>query len=81
MRPGITDWASIWNADEGGVLAGAADPDAMYEKAIFPTKLKLQLYYLETRSFVGDIKIVIYTFLRILRKAVAAQGTERLSDF
>jgi lipopolysaccharide/colanic/teichoic acid biosynthesis glycosyltransferase len=26
VRPGITDWASIWNADEGAVLAGAVDP-------------------------------------------------------
>ena len=69
LRPGITDWASIWNADEGGVLAGASDPDAVYEKVIFPTKLKLQLYYLQTCSFFGDIKIILYTALRILRKS------------
>ncbi|MFZ1936102.1 MAG: sugar transferase [Thermoguttaceae bacterium] len=68
VRPGITDWASIWNSDEGGVLAGAPDPDAAYEKVIFPTKLKLQLYYLQSRSFLGDIKIILYTILRILRK-------------
>jgi lipopolysaccharide/colanic/teichoic acid biosynthesis glycosyltransferase len=67
VRPGITDWASIWNSDEGGVLAGAPDPDAMYEKVIFPTKLKLQLYYLDTRSFFGDIKIIFCTVLRIVR--------------
>ncbi len=69
VRPGITDWASIWNSDEGGVLAGAADADAMYEKVIFPTKLKLQLYYLETRSFWRDLKIIVYTVLRIVRKS------------
>ncbi|HOX22310.1 MAG TPA: sugar transferase, partial [Elusimicrobiales bacterium] len=23
LRPGITDWASLWNADEGKVLAGS----------------------------------------------------------
>ena len=69
VRPGITDWASIWNSDEGGVLAGAADPDAMYEKVIFPTKLKLQLYYLDTRGFWGDLKIILYTALRIVRKS------------
>ena len=69
IRPGITDWASIWNSDEGGVLAGAPDPDEVYEKVIFPTKLKLQLYYLKNRSFFGDIKIIFYTFLRIVRKS------------
>jgi len=68
LRPGITDWASIWNSDEGGVLAGAADPDAAYEKILRPTKLKLQLYYCDTRSFGGDLKIILYTLLRILRK-------------
>jgi lipopolysaccharide/colanic/teichoic acid biosynthesis glycosyltransferase len=68
VRPGITDWASIWNADEGGVLAGAKDPDAVYDQVIFPTKLKLQLYYLDTRTFFGDIKIIVYTILRILRR-------------
>jgi lipopolysaccharide/colanic/teichoic acid biosynthesis glycosyltransferase len=68
LRPGITDWASIWNADEGGLLAGAADPDAAYEKVIRPTKLKLQLYYCDTRSFFGDVKLILYTPLKILRK-------------
>jgi lipopolysaccharide/colanic/teichoic acid biosynthesis glycosyltransferase len=68
VRPGITDWASIWNSDEGGVLAGAPDPDQAYEKVIFPTKLKLQLVYLQTRSFFGDLKIIIYTGLRVVRK-------------
>ena len=27
VRPGITDWASIWNSDEAAVLAGAEDAD------------------------------------------------------
>src|SRR5687767_14630392 len=39
VRPGITDWASIWNADEGSVLAGAPDADRAYEVIIQPTKL------------------------------------------
>ncbi|MBN2579211.1 MAG: sugar transferase [Pirellulales bacterium] len=69
IRPGITDWASIWNSDEGGVLAGTADPDAVYQQVIFPTKLKLQLYYLDHHGFFGDIKIIFYTLLRILRKS------------
>ena len=68
LRPGITDWASIWNCDEGGVLAGAPDADAAYEKVIRPGKLKLQLYYLETRSLLSDIKIIAATALRIFYK-------------
>ena len=47
LTPGITDWASIWNSDEGGLLEGSSDVDAMYERVIRPTKLNLQLYYYE----------------------------------
>jgi lipopolysaccharide/colanic/teichoic acid biosynthesis glycosyltransferase len=68
LRPGITDWASIWNSDEGGVLADAHDPDAVYEEVIRPIKMKLQLYYYETRSFFGDLKLIFYTFYRLINK-------------
>jgi lipopolysaccharide/colanic/teichoic acid biosynthesis glycosyltransferase len=68
LRPGITDWSSIWDSDEGGVLAGAPDPDAAYEAIIRPTKLKLQLYYCDTRSFFGDIKIIFCTLRKIVKK-------------
>lgn len=67
-RPGITDWASIWNSDEGALLAGAPDPDEAYEKVIRPTKLKLQLYYCNTHNLLIDIKIILYTLMRIVRK-------------
>lgn len=65
VRPGITDWASIWNADEGGVLAGASDPDRAYDILINPTKLRLQLQYVRTRSFMVDVRIVFCTARRI----------------
>jgi lipopolysaccharide/colanic/teichoic acid biosynthesis glycosyltransferase len=66
VRPGITDWASIWNADEGGVLAGATDPDRAFEILIQPTKLRLQLLYVRTMSFRTDILIILYTLRRLL---------------
>jgi lipopolysaccharide/colanic/teichoic acid biosynthesis glycosyltransferase len=66
VRPGITDWASIWNADEGGVLAGARDPDRAYEILIQPTKLELQLRYVSERTFWQDLKIIAYTIRRIV---------------
>ena len=66
VRPGITDWASIWNADEGAVLAGANNPDRAYEVLIQPTKLRLQLRYVRERTFWTDLKIILYTVRRIL---------------
>lgn len=68
LRPGITDWASIWNSDEGGVLEGAPDADAVYEEVIRPTKMKLQLYYYDTHNFFGDLKIIFSTLYRLFNK-------------
>ena len=67
VRPGITDWASIWNADEGAVLAGAADPEQAYMELIRPRKLKLQLKYVREQSFWVDLKIIILTLLAIVQ--------------
>ena len=66
VRPGITDWASLWNSDEGAVLAGAEDPDKAFEELIQPTKLKLQLKYVRERSFWVDLKIIILTLLAVV---------------
>lgn len=68
LRPGITDWASIWNSDEGSVLAGAPDPDQAYLELIRPTKLKLQLKYARESSVWTDIKIIGYTFRKLIRR-------------
>lgn len=67
VRPGITDWASIWNADEGAVLAGAEDPDKAYEELIRPTKLRLQLKYVRETSLFVDIKIICMTILTVMK--------------
>ena len=67
VRPGITDWASIWNSDEGAFLAHFQDPDDAYAQYIHPTKIQLQLYYVENHSLWIDIKIIFYTLYRILR--------------
>lgn len=61
VRPGLTDWASIWNSDEGAVLAGSADPERTYVEKIRPEKLRLQLRYVRERSFWTDIAILYLT--------------------
>ena len=66
VRPGITDWASIWNADETAVLAGAPDVDRAYDILINPTKLRLQLRYVRDRSFLTDLRIIYCTLRRIV---------------
>lgn len=65
VRPGITDWASLWNADEGAVLAGSDDPDRVYREVIRPVKIKLQLEYVRRHSFWMDLRILALTLLRV----------------
>lgn len=68
VRPGITDWASLWNSDEGAVLAGSADPEQAYMERIRPEKIRLQLAYVRNRSFLVDLGIIAQTVLTILTK-------------
>jgi len=81
LRPGITDWASIWNSDEGGVLAGAIDADAVYLEVIRPVKLELQLFYLESRSFLKDIKLLFYTVYRVINGSFIPAEISSYADF
>ena len=61
VKPGITDWACIWNPDEGKLLAGSEDPDRDYLEKIRPEKIRLQLKYIEKHSFWIDFKIMLMT--------------------
>jgi len=67
VRPGITDWASIWNSDEGAVLAGAEDPEKAYMELIRPKKLKLQMKYVREQSLRVDLKIIFLTILAMVQ--------------
>jgi lipopolysaccharide/colanic/teichoic acid biosynthesis glycosyltransferase len=66
VRPGITDWASISNPDEGAVLAGSLDPEKTYLEKIRPEKVRLQLEYVRRHSFWVDITIIGQTLATIL---------------
>lgn len=66
VKPGITDWASIWNSDEGRLLEGAEDPDKAYFELIRPEKIRLQLQYVKNNNFFIDLKIIFLTVRKIL---------------
>ena len=61
VKPGITDWACIWNPDENKLLAGSDDPDRDYLEKIRPEKIRLQLKYVREHSFWIDFKIMLMT--------------------
>jgi lipopolysaccharide/colanic/teichoic acid biosynthesis glycosyltransferase len=68
LRPGITDWASIWNSNEAAVLEGSRDPEKSYEELIRPTKLTLQLLYVRNHTFLTDLKIIFHTCLKLINE-------------
>lgn len=68
VRPGITDWASLWNPNEGKILAGSPDPDKTYMEKIRPTKLKLQLKYVREKSLRHDLVIILKTIKAVVSR-------------
>ncbi len=67
VRPGMTDWASLWNFHEGDVLKGSPDPEKTYQEKIRPEKIHLQIKYVKERTFLKDIGIIVKTGMRILK--------------
>lgn len=65
-RPGITDPATLAFRDEESLLQGG-DTEALYIEEILPRKLQLSAKYLEQRTLVSDMKIILQTVLRIAR--------------
>jgi lipopolysaccharide/colanic/teichoic acid biosynthesis glycosyltransferase len=67
VPPGITDYASVRFPNEGEILKGSADPDRDYMEKIHPEKMRLSLEYVRQRSLMTDLKVILQTFLAILR--------------
>ncbi len=69
VRPGITDFATLWNSNEGEVLAGSVDPERTYMEKIRPTKIRLQLQYVDRQSFWTDMSIIWQTVAAVVTQA------------
>ena len=67
VRPGMTDFASLWNFHEGELLQGSLYPEKTYLEKIRPEKIRLQIKYIKERSFWLDIKVIILTILKIFK--------------
>lgn len=67
IRPGMTDLASLWNFHEGELLKGSPDPEKVYLEKVRPKKIQLQLEYIQNRSFMLDLKIILGTIWKIFK--------------
>ncbi len=68
VKPGITDWATLWDHDEGALLSKYDDPDKAYLDIIRPMKLKLQLEYVKKHNLFIDLRIIWLTMRTIFSK-------------
>ena len=68
VKPGLTDFASIVFSDESEILAFEDDPDLAYNQLIRPTKSSLALFYIEKKSFMLNILIIIITFVNLISR-------------
>jgi lipopolysaccharide/colanic/teichoic acid biosynthesis glycosyltransferase len=68
VKPGMTDFASLWDFHEEEILKGSEDPHQTYREKIKPKKLKLALEYVEKRSFFTDLKIIFLTIKKLFKK-------------
>lgn len=68
VRPGITDEAALEFRDESALLARAANPEQAYIEDVLPRKIALYQQYVRSRSFVGDLRILVRTVAVLLAR-------------
>ena len=63
VHPGITDIATLYYRNESDELAAADDPETYYIETVLPRKLRLNLQYIDSRTFLSDIRVILLTAL------------------
>ena len=66
IRPGITDWASIYYRDENVILGQSSDPEKDYIEKVMPDKLKYNLIYIQNYGSAEYFKIIFSTLWHIV---------------
>ena len=69
IKPGMSDYASLWDINEGEILKGAKsteETERIYLEKIRPEKVRLQMKYVREKSLITDIKIILLTIKKIV---------------
>ena len=67
VKPGITDYASIFFRNEVTLLENATDHEKYYIECIMPEKLTLNKKYILEHNFLLDLKIIFKTLIDIFK--------------
>tara|TARA_R110000868_G_scaffold16305_1_gene73446 strand:+ start:8297 stop:8890 length:594 start_codon:yes stop_codon:yes gene_type:complete len=68
VKPGITDYASIYFRNENEILKNSDNPEMEYINVIMPKKLNLNKKYIEEKNVITDLKIIYNTIKVIIVK-------------
>ena len=72
VKPGLTSTASLYDYTHGELF----EDEESYEKVFLPKKLKLELYYVNHRSFWYDIVLILRTAWLIVLKTCGKKDFE-----
>jgi lipopolysaccharide/colanic/teichoic acid biosynthesis glycosyltransferase len=67
LKPGLTSPAAIKYRNEEDLLAQQSNPKHYNDSVIFPDKVRMNLKYLEEKSFTYDISILVKTLLSFVK--------------
>lgn len=68
VKPGLTSPASIYYRNESKLLQNKDNPEKYYREVIMQDELRLNLEYVDNRSFWGDIKLIFATLYAVVAK-------------
>ena len=79
VRPGITGPTQLRFLDEAQLLRGA-DPSRIYRESVLPMKMAADLAYVHSRSWLGDIRIMLETLFLVVRGRRQAPTAEEATS-
>ncbi len=68
VLPGLTSPGSLFNYTHGDYFIDPKDPEGSYAERLLPIKMALEIVYMNNKSFLYDIKLIIRTILVIFKK-------------
>jgi lipopolysaccharide/colanic/teichoic acid biosynthesis glycosyltransferase len=69
VKPGITDYASIFFRNENEMLAKSKDPEQLYIKYALPRKIRLNFIYIKNKNICLYFHIIFLTLYKICCKS------------
>jgi len=70
VKPGITDYASVYYMDENKLLSTADDPELMYIEEIMPDKIRWNMVFINKPTIANYFNVVWLTIDKLLKKFI-----------